>query len=91
MREAQALLDSIAASPATAENETGDVKELRRRVETMRSQSGKGLRHGIVHYSPDYLWWYGQAALDGDLLRIKATVSRILRRQGLSGGNRRAR
>ena len=91
MREAQALLNTLAASLATAENETKDVKELRRQVETMRSQSMKSLRHGIVHHSPDYQWWYGQAALDGDLLRVKAAVSRFWRQQVLSGGNRRAK
>ncbi len=30
---------------------------------------------GSAHQSPDYQWWHGQPALDGDLLRIKSLVS----------------
>ncbi len=45
-----------------------------------------GLRHaldqhrqnvllGVGHQSPDYQWWYGQPALDGDLIRIRDAVA----------------
>lgn len=33
------------------------------------------LRAGAVHHSPDIQWWDGQAALDGDLLRIKSAIT----------------
>ena len=34
---------------------------------------------GAVHQSPDYQWWHGQAALDGDLLRIKGMIDELHR------------
>lgn len=37
------------------------------------------VRLGVSHQSPDYQWWYGQPALDGDLLRIKGELSRLRR------------
>lgn len=37
------------------------------------------VRLGIAHQSPDYQWWHGQPALDGDLLRIKGELSRLRR------------
>ena len=38
---------------------------------------------GIAHQSPDYQWWHGQPALDGDLLKIKSLVSDLQRRENL--------
>lgn len=29
---------------------------------------------GVGHQSPDYQWWHGQPALDGDLLRVKGLI-----------------
>ena len=29
---------------------------------------------GAFHQSPDYQWWHGQPALDGDLLRIRSVL-----------------
>ncbi len=77
MREARALLDGPAGPEAAG--------ELRRLVKAMETKSLKSLWHGTVHHSPDYQWWYGQAALDGDLVRIKAAVSRLQRKRTLSG------
>jgi len=37
-----------------------------------------------VSPTTDYQWWYGQPALDGDLLRIKAAATRIARRAGVA-------
>ena len=34
---------------------------------------------GIGHQSPDYQWWHGQPALDGDLLRIKDYIGELYR------------
>jgi hypothetical protein len=35
------------------------------------------LRLGVAHQSPDYQWWHGHPALDGDLLRIKGAYDRL--------------
>jgi hypothetical protein len=35
---------------------------------------GRNVRLGVGHQSPDYQWWHGQLALDGDLLRIKGLI-----------------
>jgi hypothetical protein len=35
----------------------------------------------VGHQSPDYQWWHGQPALDGDLLRIKGVVAERERRR----------
>lgn len=41
-------------------------------LKDMTCRSFRLLRLGIGHQSPDYEWWHGHPALDGDLLRIKA-------------------
>ncbi len=53
-------------------------------LDTMHRQTLRNLRLGIGHQSPDYQWWYGHAALDGDLLRIKSVLSRSARKRALS-------
>lgn len=58
--------------------------EIGRMLETMRRQTLRNLRLGIGHQSPDYQWWYGHAALDGDLLRIKSALSRNARKRALN-------
>lgn len=39
----------------------------------------RNIRVGVGHQSPDYQWWHGQPALDGDLLRIKGVLDIQLR------------
>jgi hypothetical protein len=34
----------------------------------------RNVRLGAGHQSPDYQWWYGQPALDGDLIRLRDRV-----------------
>lgn len=46
----------------------------------------KNVRLGSGHQSPDYQWWHGQPALDGDLLRIKGELSRLRRAQQAGRG-----
>jgi len=46
------------------------------------------VRLGAGHQSPDYQWWHGQPALDGDLIRLRDAVARALR--GGIGGTRPA-
>jgi len=38
---------------------------------------------GVGHQSPDYQWWHGQPALDGDLIRIREAVSKLHRKAPL--------
>jgi len=40
----------------------------------------RNLRLGVAHQSPDYQWWHGHPALDGDLLRIKGAYDELMRR-----------
>ena len=45
----------------------------------------KNVYLGIAHQSPDYQWWYGQPALDGDLIRIKGAISELIRIKAANG------
>lgn len=54
---------------------------MRERLAAMRLEHLRALRLGLGHQSPDYQWWHGQAALDGDLIRLKARLSRLRRQQ----------
>ena len=54
----------------------------------MRTVSMINLRLGLAHQSPEYQWWHGQAALDGDLLRIKGELGDA--RRSLGGDTGRA-
>ncbi len=65
LREAR---DLVAAHPGNA--------ALAAQMDAMHKH-GRNVRLGAGHQSPDYQWWHGQPALDGDLLRIKAIVSDI--------------
>lgn len=38
----------------------------------------RNVRLGAGHQSPDYQWWHGQPALDGDLIRLRDAVARAL-------------
>lgn len=49
------------------------------------------LRLGAGHQSPDYQWWYGQPALDGDLIRLRDAVAQARRRSALPGNPDRPR
>jgi hypothetical protein len=60
--------------------------EIARMLETMRTKTLRNLRLGVGHQSPDYQWWYGHAALDGDLLRIKSALSRSARQGAVVEG-----
>ena len=44
----------------------------------------RNVRLGAGHQSPDYQWWHGQPALDGDLIRLRDAVARASR-GGVSG------
>lgn len=44
----------------------------------------RNLRLGAGHQSPDYQWWHGQPALDGDLIRLRGEVARVRREAALA-------
>ncbi|MFQ5642265.1 MAG: multiheme c-type cytochrome [Thiogranum sp.] len=56
-----------------------DLAAARARLEKMQSLHLKNVWRGIGHQSPDYQWWHGQPALDGDLLRIKGALDELRR------------
>jgi ferredoxin len=70
------------------DREVRELAELYRLLPTMTDTHLRNLYHGVAHQSPDYQWWYGQPALDGDRLRIKAAATRIARRAALAGSDR---
>ncbi|HED18417.1 MAG TPA: hypothetical protein ENI74_02810 [Gammaproteobacteria bacterium] len=74
VREAAGILEQ-------AENEFSVVElaAAREHFAKMQSLHLKNLYLGIGHQSPDYQWWHGQPALDGDLLRIKGALGELRR------------
>jgi hypothetical protein len=44
----------------------------------------RNVRLGAGHQSPDYQWWHGQAALDGDLIRLRDAVALAWREDAAS-------
>ncbi|HEB56559.1 MAG TPA: hypothetical protein ENI98_09685 [Gammaproteobacteria bacterium] len=74
VREARDLL-----LQARKQYSTEELKPAEKRYQEMRSVHLKNVYLGIAHQSPDYQWWYGQPALDGDLLRIKGSISELRR------------
>jgi len=74
VREAAGMLEQ-------AEGEFTGVELAAAREHFVRMQSLhlKNLYLGIGHQSPDYQWWHGQPALDGDLLRIKGALGELHR------------
>ncbi|VAX13899.1 hypothetical protein MNBD_GAMMA24-375 [hydrothermal vent metagenome] len=74
VREARDLL-----SQARKQYTREELKPAEERYQEMRSVHLKNVYLGIAHQSPDYQWWYGQPALDGDLLRIKGAISELIR------------
>ncbi len=74
VREAKNLLQKM-QEQYTAE----ELEVAAKQYKKMRSVHLKNVYLGIAHQSPDYQWWYGQPALDGDLLRIKGTISELMR------------
>jgi len=74
LREARALVtryrDALSAD---------DQRALDARFAGMQGHA-RNVRLGVGHQSPDYQWWHGQPALDGDLLRIKGVIAERARR-----------
>ncbi len=78
-REALALLTRARGQfPPTA------LGDMERHYEHLQKHL-RNLRLGVAHQSPDYQWWHGHPALDGDLLRLKGAYDELMRRRGAAG------
>ncbi|MBU0498819.1 MAG: hypothetical protein KJ558_09020 [Gammaproteobacteria bacterium] len=60
-----------------------DCEELQRLKERVEDHA-RNVRLGAGHQSPDYQWWHGQPALDGDLIRIRDRIATARRRGRVS-------
>ena len=74
-------VDEAAAVIEQAEGEFSGAELATAREHFVRMQllHLKNVYLGVGHQSPDYQWWHGQPALDGDLLRIKGAVGELHR------------
>lgn len=75
VREAAAVIEQ-----AEGEFSEAELAAAREHFVRMQSLHLKNVYLGVGHQSPDYQWWHGQPALDGDLLRIKGAVGELQRR-----------
>jgi len=66
LKEGEALI----ASAADAQHEV--LSKLRKNLIHHR----KNVLLGVGHQSPDYQWWHGQPALDGDLIRVRDALTK---------------
>lgn len=79
--EAQLLLDNVMNAETTfSDTELAPIKKQFHKMQTHFTN----VYLGIAHQSPDYQWWHGQPALDGDLIRIKALISDLQRNKNLN-------
>ena len=63
---------------ARSEFPPGTLSEMEAHYTRMQRHQAN-LRLGVAHQSPDYQWWHGHPALDGDLLRLKGAYDRLVR------------
>jgi|GEM_PF-855597 len=75
VNEAKHLIQSLGKQFSTHE-----LKNIQTQFKSMQNHLSN-VYLGIAHQSPDYQWWHGQPALDGDLLRIKSMLSELNRLQ----------
>jgi hypothetical protein len=73
-REAEAIVAS-----ARRELPVTELPRFEALLANLRNEHLRDLRLGLGHQSPDYQWWLGQAALDGDLLRLKGALGEARR------------
>jgi len=71
VREADNLIRQAASE--FSDQQLSPVREQRQKMQQHLANVGLG----AGHQSPDYQWWHGQPALDGDLLRIKGMISEL--------------
>lgn len=75
LREGENLIEQSSIDFSKA-----DLKPARKMIEKMQ-QHLRNVYLGAGHQSPDYQWWHGQPALDGDLLRIKGHIDELHRKK----------
>ena len=73
VREANALIEQ--ANNTFTDTEMGPAKKQFKKMQ----RHLRNVYLGVGHQSPDYQWWHGQPALDGDLLRIKDSIGELHR------------
>jgi len=73
VREADHFIEQAAKEFSDAE-----LTHVKKQLKKMQ-QHLKNVYLGAGHQSPDYQWWHGQPALDGDLLRIKDGLGELRR------------
>jgi len=73
VREAKAIIEQ--AEKTFSNDELQPAKNQFKKMQ----QHLKNVHLGVGHQSPDYQWWHGQPALDGDLLRIKDSIGELQR------------
>ncbi len=78
VREAKAVIDQ--AENHFNENQLAPAKQQFKKMQ----QHLRNVHLGIGHQSPDYQWWHGQPALDGDLLRIKDSIGELQRLKAIN-------
>lgn len=71
VREADVLIER--ASSEFTEQQLLPIRQQRLKMQ----QHLTNVSLGVGHQSPDYQWWHGQPALDGDLLRIKGFIQEL--------------
>lgn len=84
LREAEKILQQ-----ARAEFTERQLAVAEQQLEKMRSQHLNNVLLGVGHQSPDYQWWHGHPALDGDLLRIKGAIGELHRRKAIGSAKNR--
>jgi hypothetical protein len=73
-REAEML---IQAAPELGREDQATIQQQLQKMH----QHLQNVRLGAGHQSPDYQWWHGQPALDGDLLRIRGMIDEYRRKK----------
>ncbi len=74
VREAAAMIDK-----ARGRYQPAALEDAEKQFLEMKAQHLKNVYLGIAHQSPDYQWWHGQPALDGDLIRIRGVIDQARR------------
>ncbi len=73
VREARSLIERVSVKFSDDELAPARAQLLK------MQQHLKNVYLGVAHQSPDYQWWHGHPALDGDLLRIKGFIGELYR------------
>ncbi len=96
LNEARILVDKISPSSYIENQKKSTYKaEHLMGIELIKKQFHKMEKHynnvylGIAHQSPDYQWWHGQPAMDGDLIKIKAMISELQREENIRSRNKK--